>query len=143
MRFLLDKKIKKTKHFVRKYLTRMYHSSFNKISVSLKDRLQCRSTIPLKLQYSSLFYGEIWTNCRFKRGLGKKRGGGVFEVGLITQSTLCPLYFYDVSYLPRLLLINLAGSITDYNQHANLYAIIINRGNHSFSHSSDLPPVFL
>ena len=33
--------------------------------------------------------GEAWTVCRFKGGLTKKRGGGVFEGELIPQCTLC------------------------------------------------------
>ena len=30
-----------------------------------------------------------WTVCKFKGGLGKKEGGGVFDGGLISQCTLC------------------------------------------------------
>ena len=32
--------------------------------------------------------GGAWTVCRFKGGLGKKEGGGVFEEGLIPRCTL-------------------------------------------------------
>ena len=37
---------------------------------------------------------EAWKVCRFKGGLGKKEGGGVFERGLIPQCTLCQRLFF-------------------------------------------------